>query len=429
LFDEASAILTEAVDRFADQSWVPTEQAWLAHARGDTEDAIQLMTTLRSREPANPTGYRTAVSLLRGLNRVGESEAILEEARPRFSSEAWFVRQSAEISNLSNLAVNRADAERLIKTLSAERSDLPFLARDQAPAFGKLVVVVGMHRAGTSLCAKIVNCLGFSLGGPMLGPRFDNPDGFQEHEEIFQSHKALLSLLGAAWDTSWSVRPPIKEHLQSAEVRQILDRLKSIVVKELRASGGRWAFKDPRTACLLPAWTCIFEELGIEPLWLLAVRDPRAVAASLYARNRLPPAVGELLWVEHYLNALRYLGPRIAGIIHYEKWFSPDHDQLDTLANILGAISLSEIERASESITHSLRHNVPQPGEAMLRVARDVYSWLCSDYLPLGILQERAELVWRGLRERSGSGMKCESTESDTSTGNGVVALADVAQD
>jgi hypothetical protein len=333
---------------------------------------------------------------------VAEAEAILEEARSRFSTEAWFVRQSAEISDLAKLAGNRAAAERLIETLSAERNGSPFPARDPPEASGRPVVIVGMHRAGTSLCTRIVNALGYSLGGPLLGPRFDNPEGYQEHEEIFHSHVELLSHLEASWDTSWSVRPSIRQRLQSAEVRPILDRLKSIVVKELTASDGRWAFKDPRTACLLPAWTCIFEELGIEPLWVLAVRDPRAVAASLYARNRLPTAVGELLWAEHYLNALRHLGPRIAGIIHYEKWFSRDQDQLDVLANILGAVSFADMERAAGSITHSLRHNAPQPGAATLGVARDVYSWLCSDRLPLGVLQERAGLVWQGLRERSG---------------------------
>jgi predicted Zn-dependent protease len=401
-FDEASAVLTEAAARFADEIWLAGEQALLAHARGDAEQAIERLAALRAREPAEPSGYRIAVSLLRGLNRVAEAKAILEEAGSRFSSEAWYAQQSAELSNLSNLLVNRAEAESLIKTLGTDRGALSFPTRDQTQSFDKVVVIVGMHRAGTSLCAKIIKGLGFSLGGPLLRPLYDNPDGFQEHQEIHQCHEALFAHLGATWDTSWLVRPSIRQQLQGPEARQIIDRLKSVVVKELRASGGRWAFKDPRTACFLPLWSCIFEELGIEPLWVLAVRDPRAVAASLYARNRLPSAVGELLWVEHYLSALRYLGPRIAGIIHYEEWFLPEQDQLNRLANILGPLSLCDIERAAVSINSSLQHSMPSAAHNTLDITNEVYSWLRSDYISFGTLQGRADLVWTKLRDRTG---------------------------
>ncbi len=400
-FDEASAILTDAAQRLADQAWVASEQAWTAHARGDLDEAIQLTAVLRSRHPADPSGYNIGSSMLRSRNRLSEAAAVLEEAKPKFWSKPWFIRQSAAVANLMT---NHADAALLIKALGDEERNFLCLAKDGAREVNKVAVVVGMHRAGTSLCAKVVNCLGFALGGPLLTPNFDNPDGFQEHKEIYESHEALLSHLGASWDTSWVVRRSTEESLQSAEMRSILDRLKSIVIKELRTSGGRWAFKDPRTACFLPAWTSIFDSLGIEPLWILAVRDPRAVAASLYTRNRIPLELTELLWAEHYLNALRYLGSQIACVVHYEKWFSSAREQLNTISTIIDAGSIDTIEHALLSINSELRHHVPGSKVATLGIAQEVYSWLCSEPLQLRVLRRKATDAWRALEAHAPAG-------------------------
>lgn len=395
-FDEASAILAEAAPRFADQAWLASDQAWVVYLCGDAELAGQLAADLRDRFPDHAAGYQIAIILLRASNLLGEAQAILDLAQPRFCDEPWFIRHSAEVSNL---AVNRADAARLVTALSREDGDLAALTRARSRVAGKVVVVVGMHRAGTSLCAKIVNRLGFALGGPLLTPNIDNPDGYQEHKDINECHEALLALMGASWDTIWSVRSSVEESLQSVEAGAILDRLTAIVVKELEDSGGCWGFKDPRTACFLPAWINIFDSLGIEPLWVLAVRDPRAVAASLHARNRLPPELGELLWTEHYLNALRHLGSRMACIVHYEQWFSSGREQLATLAGAIGMDSFEAIDHASQAINPELMHNASKTQAAELPVAKAVYTWLCAEHALPGDLEKTAKLVWNHLRD------------------------------
>jgi hypothetical protein len=104
----------------------------------------------------------------------------------------------------------------------------------------------------------------------------------------------------------------------------------------------------------LPLWREIFERLGVTPVWLLCARDPRAVAASLYARDRIPLAVGELLWVEHMAEALSRLGPEIALILRYERWFDAPEAQLAALAGAVGRAPL-----AVAKIRPALRHQAP----------------------------------------------------------------------
>ncbi|MBN8889050.1 MAG: hypothetical protein J0H91_01990, partial [Rhodospirillales bacterium] len=166
------------------------------------------------------------------------------------------------------------------------------------------------------------------------------------------------------------------------------------------AGGGAWAFKDPRTARFLPLWRQVFEELGIQPVWLLSVRDPRAIAASLLARDGIPAPVGALLWVEHYLDALRHLGPDIAGIVHYEHWFTAPESQVARLAGLLGDAPAEAVEAARGAIRADLRHNAPagdapdaQPDGAS-DLARHLHAWLLAAPPDLARLQRQAARLW-----------------------------------
>ena len=230
----------------------------------------------------------------------------------------------------------------------------------------------------------------------MLQPGFDNPDGFYEHAEINRLHEALLTQLSATWDTAWSVREVLDVNSLGVEANAIVDQLKAVVAV-LQSSGGRWAFKDPRTAWLLPIWLRLFDDLGITSTWLLAVRDPYAVAASLYARNRLPLELGELLWVEHYLNALRHLGPQIAAVVHYEDWFSSPRDQIEEVARALDASLAEATEIIENSVIADLRHNKPGSGEPIVGLTREVYGWLRVQTPDIRRLKRQAQEAWRAL--------------------------------
>ncbi|ATQ68123.1 sulfotransferase family protein [Methylosinus trichosporium OB3b] len=393
--DEADLIAGAALSQFANDSWPLSLLASNARARGDVDAALSIAAELRARFPAEETGYQLAVSCLRNRNRLSEAQRLLEDASRRFSRSRWLLRDSTEILSLTE---NRAKAARSIDAL--RNADWKLTATEDG-ADKRVAIVLGMHRGGTSLCAKIVGRLGFSLGGPLLHAGLYNQDGYYEHAEINRLHETLLAELGASWDSSWSVREALDAGSLGAEANATIGRLKATVAAQLRDNGGRWAFKDPRSASLLPIWLRLLAELDISPLWVLAVRDPRAVAASLHARNSLPLEMGELLWVEHYLNALRHLGPQIAAVVHYERWFSSPREQIAEIARAFGVSPAAVTDIVESSVIGELRHNKPDEREPILAVTREVYGWLRAPALDLKKLQHEARMRWRAL-ERLG---------------------------
>ena len=350
--------------------------------------------------PDHEAGYEIAASLLCSRNRLDEAEAILREAMARFSTRPWLEKRVSEMARTKR---ERAKAAQVVGALQTGAAALLADAERRLANRGKVFVVVGMHRAGTTLCARIMNGLGVDLGGPLLGPQADNPEGFLEHLSIQEAHDALFETLDASWDTIWLGRSPTDRIPGPAQLVAARERLTRVVSDQLDAAGGVWGFKDPRTARFLPLWQDIFGDLGVQPVWILAVRDPRAVAASLLARNGLPPAMGELLWVEYYLDALRHLGARIAGVIHYEKWFSSPLAQVQNLAAMIGNGSNEAEAAVARSIKADLRHDFPGSGGYSLEVAQVVHSWLSSDVADLGLLQRRADALWRSMEAMTSS--------------------------
>lgn len=157
------------------------------------------------------------------------------------------------------------------------------------PASGQ-IVVLGMHRSGTSSVAGLLARMGAWPGEDaalLTGP--DNPRG---HYELAELHSACLRRLAAAGG-DWK-RPPSSApaaavdafRREAAAVLDTLDRYRP------------WFIKEPRLCLvareLLPLLT--------RPVFVHVVRDPLEVAGSLAARDRLGRAEAFALW-ERYTRA------------------------------------------------------------------------------------------------------------------------------
>ena len=64
----------------------------------------------------------------------------------------------------------------------------------------RLIIVLGMHRSGSSLVTKGLECLGVSLGDRADWSAPDNPTGFHEDLDILAIDEAVLKRCGSAWD-------------------------------------------------------------------------------------------------------------------------------------------------------------------------------------------------------------------------------------
>jgi hypothetical protein len=63
------------------------------------------------------------------------------------------------------------------------------------------ILVLGMHRSGTSVLARLLNMIGlyFSPEGVSTGANQENPKGFWERRDVRQANDRLLHAAGADW--------------------------------------------------------------------------------------------------------------------------------------------------------------------------------------------------------------------------------------
>lgn len=62
------------------------------------------------------------------------------------------------------------------------------------------ILVLGMHRSGTSALAGLFNRLGVALPeGDLIGASKSNPSGHFEPEEVVRIHDRILSETGSGW--------------------------------------------------------------------------------------------------------------------------------------------------------------------------------------------------------------------------------------
>ncbi len=157
------------------------------------------------------------------------------------------------------------------------------------------LLVLGMHRSGTSALTGLLGLHGIELGSELSAAAADNQAGFWENSRVVALHERLFEALGTSWDDP---RELPDGWLDAARTQGFLDELVALLREEFGASR-LWAVKDPRLCRLLPLWRLALERLQVEPRLIFALRDPGEVTGSLMRRNGLSPATASLLWLRH----------------------------------------------------------------------------------------------------------------------------------
>jgi len=162
------------------------------------------------------------------------------------------------------------------------------------------LLVLGMHRSGTSALTGALAQHGIHLGSDLMPPAADNPKGFWEHAGVVNIHEQLLDALARRWDDP---RPLPEGWQYEAAAIRAREQLHHLLIKEF-SGHPLWALKDPRLCRLLPLWRPLLDDLGVRTHAVLVVRDPRESAHSLWTRNQWPQALSRELWLQHMHDAL-----------------------------------------------------------------------------------------------------------------------------
>ena len=229
-----------------------------------------------------------------------------------------------------------------------------------------LVLVVGMHRSGTSMLGGILQKLGVGLPGELVSADEHNPAGYYEWDRVVSIQERLLIDLDRWWPSLQGCQPLPEGWLQHpATVRASLS-LRELLSRQINHQLSPWCIKDPRTSRLLPLWIGLASELQLPLRLILAVRDPVEVVRSLVKRDG--PITGmdhnraQQLWWRHNVEVLhtaRAFGLPVSVIV-YGRWFDQPAQQLTALLEALPECQPSDqmVSAALAGIRPELRRSL-----------------------------------------------------------------------
>ena len=196
----------------------------------------------------------------------------------------------------------------------------------------RAILVLGMHRSGTSVVTRVLNLLGVELGSHLMPPAADNPTGFWEHLDAVEIHDQLLADLGRSWD---DFRPLPGAWLRSAAAQRAYNRILQLILSEF-AGVPLWAVKDPRLCLFVPLWERALRNLGIEPRALIIVREPGEIARSLHLRNAMPLTFGAALSQRYIYSAIYHTRNIVRTALRFPEWINRWPDEFHRVGSELG---------------------------------------------------------------------------------------------
>lgn len=221
------------------------------------------------------------------------------------------------------------------------------------------IVVLGMHRSGTSLCASVLQALGVDMAeAPGPGPA--NLRGHYERSRIVDLNDRVLAMFGRGWDSGGHVLAMPERWMEDARVGAVRAEL-AAYCRALLAGGGPVGFKDPRTIRLLPLWRTIFAELGVAPRFVYCVRDPAQVARSVATRDAFAAEQADYRWALYNAEMIAGIGADPVCIVPYESWFTAPAETAARLA-VHGGLDTDPARCAAalaDTLDPALRHDGP----------------------------------------------------------------------
>ncbi len=203
------------------------------------------------------------------------------------------------------------------------------------------ILVLGMHRSGTSAVARLLNMMGayFAPEGVSTGANEQNPKGFWERRDVRALNDKLLHAAGTDW------------HLVSDFS---IDQVPEATLAEFKQEAGKiilamdanrpWFLKEPRFCLLLPLWLDLLEM----PVCLFVYRSPLEVARSLQTRNGFPLTFSLALWEVYNSAALNATRGRPRIQVNHADLMADPVSGVRSLLKDLKAAGVRELEMPSE---------------------------------------------------------------------------------
>ena len=213
------------------------------------------------------------------------------------------------------------------------------------PRQATVICTLGSHRSGTSLTSRVLNLLGVHLGPDerVVVTGDDNPKGYWEHHQLVGINDEILARFGGRWDEppafppQWSADPGLDELKEKARH----------LVTENFAAAPLWGWKDPRTCLTLPFWQDVIGPMR----YVICIRNPSAVMASLARRDGMSTEKAERLWLAHVQAILTQTSGQPRMFVFYEDMIDDWRPDLQRFAAFIGDPERADDPRVHEAVT------------------------------------------------------------------------------
>ena len=143
------------------------------------------------------------------------------------------------------------------------------------------ILVLGMHRSGTSAITRVLNLLGADLPRNLLGSRPGNDSGHWESTDLLAIHEDILLSAGSAWD-DWRPFDPAWCH--SAAAQTYKEKILAILAHDF-GEFKTICHKGPTHLSFRAILAGCSQVIRPQPKVVITIRDPLEVAGSLRERD------------------------------------------------------------------------------------------------------------------------------------------------
>lgn len=259
----------------------------------------------------------------------------------------------------------KSDIRRKLDKLNLKSATYSRLMNSSASRPG--VIVLGMHRSGTSIVGGLLTKMGLNVGGPLIGAAEDNTKGFFERTDVVLQN-------------DWLFRKQKVHYSAELYKYDALQGLKDIFTDKgevfwnfVSAEEGRkalkffnnpenypWMMKDPRLCVTIRTW---LPQLKFIPAVLFTYRHPLDVALSMHKRESEQFQIGRAMrmWYVYNKRAVQQSHDLCRVISSHSRIMASPRDELDRIFDELSNCGVPMPYRASQEdinafIDTSLQH-------------------------------------------------------------------------
>lgn len=241
----------------------------------------------------------------------------------------------------------------------------------------KAIIVIGMHRSGTSAISGLLAELGVFMGSSLFAPQKGvNEKGFYENSLVVEMNERLFDEKCWSWDDPLAYA--FADNDDSATDKAVPHA--AAMLRDDYGSKPLWGMKDPRTTLLMPFWAKAFERLNVKPVYVLMVRPPVEVCGSLTKRNGFSLDKSLMLWLNHTLTGYFCCEAEARCIVTYPALLAQPKAIAQKIADCaqldidIDAIDLNFVDK---SLQNQKQKNLP--AGALADIATDLYTALSAD--------------------------------------------------